>query len=53
MIENYRPGNAEGQQGTHFFKGQIGRFRQSYSPEQQQTLISRLGAYLSRMGYPA
>jgi sulfotransferase family protein len=53
VIENYRPGNAEGQQGTHFFKGQIGRFRESYSPEQQQTLVARLGHYLSRMGYPA
>ncbi len=52
VIENYRPGNAEGQQGTHFFKGQIGRFRQGYSPEQQQCLAERLGPYLSRMGYP-
>jgi hypothetical protein len=53
VIESYRPGNAEGQQGTHFFKGQIGRFRESYSPEQQQTLTARLGPYLSRMGYAA
>ncbi len=53
VIENYRPGNAEGQQGTHFFKGQIGRFRESYTPEQQRTLVARLGQYLSRMGYPA
>ncbi len=51
VIENYRPGNAEGQQGTHFFKGQIGRFRQGYSPEQQQCLAERLGPYLTRMGY--
>ncbi len=51
VIESYRPGKAEGQQGTHFFKGQIGRFRASYSPEQQQAMLARLGAYLSRMGY--
>lgn len=53
VIESYRPGHAEGQQGTHFFKGQIGRFRKSYSPEQQQVMVNRLGAYLSRMGYAA
>ncbi len=27
VIERYRPGKAEGQQGLHFFKGKIGRFR--------------------------
>ena len=53
VVDSYRPGNAEGQQGTHFFKGQIGRFRESYSLEQQQTMLARLGAYLSKMGYPA
>jgi hypothetical protein len=53
VVDNYRPGKAEGQQGLHFFKGQIGRFRQSYTPEQQGLLISRLGPYLSKMGYPA
>lgn len=53
VIESYQPGKAEGQQGTHFFKGQIGRFRQSYSPEQQAALISRLGPFLARMGYAA
>ncbi len=53
VIDDYRPGNAEGVQGTHFFKGQIGRFRNSYSPEQQQVMVNRLGSYLSRMGYAA
>ncbi len=51
VMEKYRPGNAEGQQGLHYFKGQIGRFRQSYSPEEQQILAARLGSYLSKMGY--
>ncbi len=53
VVDSYRPGNAEGQQGTHFFKGQIGRFREGYSQEQQRILASRLGAYLVRMGYAA
>ncbi len=51
VIETYRPGNAEGQQGLHYYKGQIGRFRQSYSPEEQGILAARLGSYLSKMGY--
>ncbi len=53
VVESYSPGNAEGQQGTHFFKGRIGRFRESYSPEQQQVMLARLEPYLSRMGYGA
>jgi hypothetical protein len=48
---NYRPGAAERQQGLHFFKGKIGRFRESYSAEQQAVMRERLGGYLSRMGY--
>ena len=53
VLVQYRPDEAEGKQGTHFFKGQIGRFREGYSEEQQQILTSRLGTYLSRMGYGA
>lgn len=51
VIEKYRPGAAEGQQGLHFFKGKIGRFRESYSAEQQEILKRQMGGYLSRMGY--
>jgi sulfotransferase family protein len=51
MIETYRPGAAEGQQGLHFYKGKIGRFREAYSPEQQAILREKLGPYLKRMGY--
>lgn len=51
VIGDYSPGSAEDHQGTHFFKGKIGRFRESYSPEQQKLLADRLGPYLSRMGY--
>jgi hypothetical protein len=51
VIESYRPGAAEGQQGLHFYKGKIGRFRESYSAEQQSILRERLSSYLIRMGY--
>lgn len=51
VIESYRPGAAEGQQGLHFYKGKIGRFRDSYSPEEQAILKEKLGRYLVQMGY--
>jgi len=51
VIEGYRPGAAEGQQGLHFFKGKIGRFRESYSAEEQAVLKEKMGGYLSKMGY--
>ena len=47
----YRPGAAEGQQGLHFYKGKIGRFRESYTAEQQAMLKEKMGGYLSKMGY--
>lgn len=53
VIDNYRPGAAEGQQGLHFYKGKIGRFRESYSAEEQSILKEKLGPYLQRMGYEA
>jgi hypothetical protein len=51
VIDGYRPGAAEGQQGLHFFKGQIGRFRESYPAEEQAILRDNLCTYLQRMGY--
>ena len=51
VIESYRPGAAEGQQGLHFYKGKIGRFRQAYSPEQTAVLNQALASALARMGY--
>lgn len=53
VIDSYYPGAAEGQQGLHFYKGKIGRFRESYNPEEQIILKEKLGPYLERMGYPA
>jgi hypothetical protein len=51
VIESYNPAKAEGQQGLHFYKGKIGRFRQAYSEDQQYTLNQSLGPVLQRMGY--
>jgi hypothetical protein len=53
VIGHYRPGESEGQQGLHFFKGKIGRFRESYSSQQQAVMKNKLGRYLSKMGYEA
>jgi len=51
VIEKYRPGQAEGQEGLHFYKGKIGRFREAYSAEQKSELARRFGAVLKKMGY--
>ena len=51
VIEGYRPGANDSQQGLHFYKGKIGRFRDAYTTEQKETLVDRLGSYLERMGY--
>ena len=51
VIEKYRPDVAEGQQGLHFYKGKIGRFREAYNEEQKAVLKEKLGAYLAHMGY--
>lgn len=51
VIEQYRPGQTHGQQGTHFFKGQVGRFRERYSAQEQAVLSARFGASLQKMGY--
>ena len=51
VIEGYRPSKVEGQQGLHFYKGKIGRFRESYSKEQQAILAEQFGLYLRKMEY--
>ena len=51
VIKSYHGPVVEGQKGLHFNKGQIGRFRESYSAEQQAILKEKMGAYLERMGY--
>jgi len=52
VIEKYRPGgDVQGQQGTHYFKGQIGRFRERYTVEEQEILLAKFGDVLKKMGY--
>ena len=52
VIEKYRPGgDVQGQQGTHYFKGQIGRFRERYTDEEQKILQTKFGETLKKMGY--
>lgn len=51
VLEKYRPG-AEPQVGTHFHKGEIGRFRECLSPQQQAACNQRFAPYLNEMGYP-
>jgi hypothetical protein len=51
VIDDYLPEAAERQQGHHFYKGRIGRFRESLSAEEQATLNETLRPYLERMGY--
>jgi hypothetical protein len=51
VVDSYRPGAAEGQQGLHFYKGKIGRFRDAYSAEEQAIMNTKLGPYLNRMEY--
>lgn len=48
----YRPGQAEGQQGLHFYKGRVGRFREFYDAAQQAVLVDKFGPVLQKMGYP-
>jgi hypothetical protein len=52
VVDQYRPGGqVQGQQGTHFYKGQVGRFRERYTEEEKKALVERFGATLQRMGY--
>jgi hypothetical protein len=51
VIEQYRPGKGGGQPGLHFYKGKIGRFRESYSAEEQKIMTERFGPALKKMGY--
>jgi hypothetical protein len=51
VIDQYRPGANDDQQGLHFYKGKIGRFRDAYTSEQQELLLRKLSPYLERMRY--
>lgn len=52
VVARYVPQEADARrQGTHFFKGRIGRFREAFTTEEQSLLAERLGPVLARMGY--
>jgi hypothetical protein len=51
VIDRYRPDRAERRQGTHFFKGRVGRFRDAFSSDQQRMLAEQFAPYLRQMGY--
>lgn len=51
VIEKYRPGANDSQQGLHYYKGKIGRFRDAYTSEQKRLMLTKLVGYLERMGY--
>lgn len=53
VTERYRPGVAEAREQLHFHKGQVGRFREFYTVEEQSILRTRLAPYLPGMGYEA
>ncbi len=54
VIERYRPHSAprRAQKGLHFRKGKIGRFREVFTPQEQEACREAFGPYLQRMGYP-
>jgi hypothetical protein len=53
VIDRYHPHKGSNDQvGTHFVKGQIGRYRAVMSVEQQRLCIQAFGPYLEKMGYP-
>ena len=52
VIEEYRPGKAAAdQQGLHFFKGKIGRYKEAYTSAEQTQMQERFGEALHDMGY--
>ncbi len=55
VVRQYQPEKVREaeQQGLHFRKGKIGRFRQVYTQEQQDMCMHTFGRQLESMGYPA
>lgn len=49
IVEKFRRG--DNLKGTHFFKGVAGRFRESFTLEQQKLADQAFGCYLEKMGY--
>ena len=52
VITQYRPDKADvDQQGLHFFKGKIGRYKEAYTEAEQAQIHARFGQALQKMGY--
>jgi len=51
VTDAFRAEKGEGQQGLHFYKGKIGRFREAYTTEQRAVLNEKMGRFLREMGY--
>jgi hypothetical protein len=51
VTERYRPGAGEKRDELHFHMGKIGRFRESFTAQEQSILKDTLASYLPRMGY--
>lgn len=52
IIQKNQPGGGvQEKQGTHFFKGQVGRFREKFSADEITMLNERFGSFLIQMGY--
>lgn len=49
--KNLPAGSVQGKQGTHFFKGQVGRFREKYTAEELGLFDEKYGAILQKMEY--
>ncbi len=53
VLERYRPRQASrsDQKGLHFRKGKTGRFREVFTPQQQDACLDAFRPYLERRGY--
>ena len=53
VLERYRPRRASrsGRKGLHFRKGKTGRFREVFTPRQQEACLGFFRPYLERQGY--
>jgi len=51
VIETHQPEMVQGEQGFHFHRGKIGRYRTAYSADEQARLASAFGDVLPTMGY--
>lgn len=52
IVQKNKPaGDVQAKQGTHFFKGQIGRFHEKYSEKDLAVFWDKFGQVVTKMGY--